>query len=175
MAMRKRTIQPDIWQDADFGSISSLAQLIFVGCITQADDEGRLNGHPAVIRSSLFPYGFISLEEVFDALQELSIKMRNFVYYTVNDQFYIQLLNWNKHQKQKAERIVSSTFPSPPKELLSGRRRADGGQMASQVSKEVSKQVSKDAAVRGGAVINILDGLRKELEIKGIIKTKKLL
>ncbi|HBX15871.1 MAG: hypothetical protein UV20_C0009G0053 [Candidatus Magasanikbacteria bacterium GW2011_GWA2_42_32] len=172
MAIRKRTIQPSIWQDPDFGTLSPLAQLIFIGCITQADDEGRLNGHPAVIKSSLFPYETMTLEQIFDGLQEIINKVMNFIYYSVDGQFYIQLKNWGKHQILREDRLIKSTFPQPPKDIVAGRCRASDRQVGAEVSKEVSKEVRPPQAA---AVIKILDGLRSDLEAKGILKNTKLL
>lgn len=146
MAVRKRTIQPNIWQDENFGLLKNpLAQLIYIGCITQADDDGRMIGHPAVIKSSLFPYGFITLEQVFDALDELIAKMKNFIYYEVDKNYYIQLKNWDKHQKQQGDRRQKSLFPAPPKELAPNN------------------------------MVKTLDNLRKNLETQDIIKKTKLI
>lgn len=169
---RKRTIQPNIWQDEGFGLLKPLAQLIYIGCITQADDDGRLIGHPAVIKSMLFPYGLVTLEEVFDSLEELNAQMKNFIYYEVDKNYFIQFKNWEKHQKQQKERRQNSIYPSPTKEVLLSKCLADAKQPLSQVSKEVSKKVSSSGAA---AKNKVLDELRKSLENQGVIKKTKLL
>lgn len=187
MAIRRRTVQPNIWQDTEFGLLSPLAQLIFVGLITQADDEGRLNGHPAIVSSMLFPYRTVALEEVMDALAEIERRMRNIIFYEVEGQMYIQFKNWLKHQTLREDRTTKSIFPPPTAD--------NGGEMrtnAAQVSK-VSKisKVSKAVADGGDDSIKIYndattektntplmsacDKVRAELEAKGILKKKTLI
>lgn len=174
MAVRKRTIQPSIWSDEDFGTISRFSKLIFIGCITQADDEGRLQGNPAVLKSVLFPYNDesddkISLEDVFDALEEISRKIKNFFLYEIEGKYYIQFLNWKKHQILREDRSLKSVYPAPSRAALSGRRPASDGQVPAEVSKG-SKEVIEDINT-----FSTLKKLRDELEEKGVIKKSKLL
>ena len=49
-------IDPGFWIDEKLGTISPLARLLFMGLISNSDDEGRLPGHPALIKSQVFPY-----------------------------------------------------------------------------------------------------------------------
>ena len=52
---RKRMIDPGIWQSEDFGHLSTLAKLVFIGLFSQADD-GRGRGKAQYIKNTLFPY-----------------------------------------------------------------------------------------------------------------------
>ena len=142
--LKKRTIQPDIWRDEDFGKLSDFAQLVYFGLITQSDDEGRQIGHPSVICSVLFPYkGVLLLERTVNALHEISKKMRNIIFYEHDEQFYIQFKNWHKHQYIRDDRAQKSLFPAP-----------------------INKQNTKDNS-------NVVEKVRIELEEKGILlKTK---
>lgn len=180
MAIRRRTIQPSIWQDADFGALSPLAQLIFIGMITQADDEGRLNGHPAIVGSSLFPYRTVGLEEILDAMNEIDRRMHNVLFYENENQMFIQFKSWEKHQTIREDRMQKSLYPSPPKDNFAdnvGQCRTNAAQV-----REVSKgsKGSKTAPSGGGMAAGAerIDGpierLRAELEQKGIIKKKTL-
>jgi len=157
MATRKRSMQPSIWQDPDFGCLKPLAQLIFLGCITQADDEGRLVGHPSVIKSTLFPYERVELEDVFEALEELSDKMKNFIYYSVDKTFYIQFKNWKKHQKLRDDRTQRSTYPPPPRRLMIDTCPTD--------DRQTSVGTNKDSKVS-----EHLAELKKDLVEKGVLK-----
>ena len=38
---RKRMIDPSMWINEDFGTLSTLAKLVFIGLFSSADDEGR--------------------------------------------------------------------------------------------------------------------------------------
>ena len=166
--IRKRMIQPNIWQDEDFGLLSPLAQLVYIGCITQADDEGRLIGHPAVIKSIIFPYGLVTLEQVFDALQEIIAKNRNFVYYEVDKNYYIQFKKWLKYQHIRDDRKIKSTFPPQSADT--------SPQSAAEVKEsKVKESKGKDGSGQLPSKNQVLDNLRKNLEEKGIIKKTKLL
>lgn len=178
MATRKRTIQPSIWQDPDFGTLSPFAKLVFIGLITQADDEGRLLGHPAMIASILFPYQ-PQLEQVMEALLELTHGMKNVFFYEIDGQYYIQLKNWFKHQVLREDRMQKSLIPAPKRQVVDSWQ-ADDGQMTAEVSKR-SKEVSKcdgDFKINSGeltAISSPLEKLRKQLIEKGILKENKLL
>ncbi len=149
MALRKRMIRPDIWQDPDFGMLSSLAKLVFIGLISLADDEGKLNGHPIVIGSALFPYRNVEFEEVMQTLIEIEQKLKSVIFYKYKDEMFIWLKNWEKHQTIRADRKVKSIYPDPPAEIDN----------------------EKKAIKRG----NSCDDIRKQLEEKGILKKKTLI
>lgn len=178
MATRKRTIQPSIWQDPDFGTLDPLAQLIFIGCITQADDEGRLNGHPAIVKSMIFPYEQVSLEQVIDSLTEIASKMSNFVYYQVDSQYYIMFKNWLVHQTLREDRSVKSIYPQPKKDIMTTECQADDGQLPAEVklSKGKRSKVSNDTNFQNfkNTSVKTIDDVRKILMEKGIIKSNKL-
>jgi len=149
MAIRKRTIQPMIWQDPDFGILGNIAKLLVIGMITQADDEGRGNAHPLVIKANIFPFGGAEINEIFDALEEIKIKMRNLILYEIENQLFYQFKKWSNHQFLRSDRMQKSTFPAPP----------------SRIKSIISKKENFKA----------IDKLRKELEEKGIINKTKLI
>jgi len=96
---RKRMIDPGIWQSQDFGRLSELAKLLFIGLFTQADDEGRGIGNPVYLKSSIFPYKeSLRSADVEKALSEISSNMSVF-FYSCNGNQYYQLTNWDKWQK----------------------------------------------------------------------------
>ncbi len=49
-------IAPTIWQDPDFGELDPDGQILIIGLISNADDEGRLRGHSAFLKSIIFVY-----------------------------------------------------------------------------------------------------------------------
>lgn len=174
MAIRKRTIQPSIWQDPDFGTLSPITQLIFIGLITQADDEGRFNGHPAVVRSALFPYGTVELEQIINSIKEITVKMRNFTYYEVNGQYYGQFRRWSDHQVLREDRLQKSIYPPPPRSDVTGIWQAHDGQVGTEVSKKVSKG-SKEGSKNFSTGEHPIDKVRRELEERGIFKKTTLI
>lgn len=91
-------IDPSFWTDEKLGTLSPYVRLLFMGLISQADDDGRLNGHPALIRSLIFPYDMDitvnDVEEWLASLHERNVILR----YEVDHQKYIAVINFSKHQ-----------------------------------------------------------------------------
>lgn len=105
-------IDPMIWQDEEFGSLSSQAKILFIGLFSNADDEGRLRANPAYLKSTIFMYDPIDIDEVKIIRDEVVKKMSSVFLYTVDGKDYIQLKNWDEYQKQHKDRIVASTLPT---------------------------------------------------------------
>lgn len=96
---RKRMIDPNIWQSEDFGSLSDLAKLIFIGLFSLADDEGRGRCNPVYLKSTLFPYKeSLRSADVEVALSEISRTM-SVVFYSCDEKSYYSLYNWSTWQK----------------------------------------------------------------------------
>lgn len=96
---RKRMIDPSIWINEDFGTLSSLAQLVFIGLFSIADDEGRGKASPAYIKAVLFPYkDDLRIADIEKALSEISSKM-SVVFYSCDENKYYTLTSWNTFQK----------------------------------------------------------------------------
>lgn len=95
---RKRMIDPGIWTSEDFSNLSMLARLIWVGLISNADDEGRGRANIAYLKSQLFPYDDeLSLKKIENALKEIE-KSMSIKFYAVEGKKYYQLTKWEKFQ-----------------------------------------------------------------------------
>jgi hypothetical protein len=118
---RKRMIDPSFWIDEKLGTVEPFVRLLFMGLISQADDEGRLNGHPALIKSLIFPYDHeITIESVESWLVLLSSPDRKLIVrYEVDHQKYILIPNFKKHQtinkpqKSKLPEPLNDNYGSP--------------------------------------------------------------
>ncbi len=96
---RKRMIDPSIWINEDFGTLSSLAELVFIGLFSIADDEGRGKASPAYIKAVLFPYkDDLRIADIEKALSEISSKM-SVIFYSCDENKYYTLTSWNTFQK----------------------------------------------------------------------------
>lgn len=104
-------IDPMIWQDEEFGSLTSGAKILFIGLFSNADDEGRIRANPAYLKSSIFMYDDITPAIVKTKRDEVVEKMSSVVFYEIDGKEYIQLKNWNEFQKQHKDRITPSTLP----------------------------------------------------------------
>lgn len=109
---RKRMIDPGFWTDEKLGTCSRDERLLFMGLISNADDDGRLPGHPALLKSMIFPYDYdITPEDVEKWAQNL-FKKQLIAIYKANGQTYIWVCNFSKHQSIKKK--TDSKLPAPP-------------------------------------------------------------
>ena len=53
---RKRMLSPEFWTDEKLGDCTRDERLLFMGLISQADDEGRGQGNPKLVKALVFPY-----------------------------------------------------------------------------------------------------------------------
>lgn len=107
---RIRTLKPEVWESEQVGELSYQARLVFIGLITQADDEGRLKGSPKWIKGKLFPYDDVTVDEVEGWLSEV-VRQGLVNPYKADDNPYLELPNWHRHQK--INRKSQSHLPSP--------------------------------------------------------------
>lgn len=92
-------IDPSIWINEDFGTLTNLAKLVFIGLFSMADDEGRGKASPAYIKAVLFPYNDdLRVADIEKALSEISSKM-SVIFYSCDENKYYTLTSWNKWQK----------------------------------------------------------------------------
>lgn len=95
---RKRMIDPSIWINEDFGMLSNLAKLVFIGLFSNADDEGRGKANPAYIKAVLFPYNDdLRIADIEKTLQEVSSKM-SVIFYSCDENMYYTLTSWDTFQ-----------------------------------------------------------------------------
>ena len=65
MPPRIRTIKPEHKQHRKVGQLTDFQYRLWVGLITEADDEGRLVGNAPQLRALIFPYqGDLTLDAV---------------------------------------------------------------------------------------------------------------
>lgn len=119
---RKRMIDPGIWQSEDFGNLTTLAKLVFIGLFSQADDGGRGRGNPQYIKNTLFPYDEdMKKADIEKALKEIATHM-SIRFYESNGSEYYVLTNWRIWQK--VEKPTPSRLPSPD-EIASKKEQPD--------------------------------------------------
>ncbi|MDE7406451.1 MAG: hypothetical protein K2M89_06235 [Clostridiales bacterium] len=117
---RKRMISPEIWESSSFSKLTDFAKLIFIGLISNADDEGKGKANPGYIRSKLFPNDEERrVTDIKKALSEIALTM-SITFYEVNGDSLYHLTNWARWQK--IDRPTPSKFPNPPKEQSMGER-----------------------------------------------------
>ena len=110
---RARMINPNIWDDPSFCELSIQARLLYIGLISNADDEGYLRGHIGSIKRLVFGMDDMTADATQLLINEITAHLPSVHLYTADDgQTYIHLSNWTKYQHQQKDRIVSSLFPT---------------------------------------------------------------
>lgn len=108
---RKRMLDPNMWQSEDMSRLSVFARYLFIGMISNADDEGRGRANPNYLKSTIFPYDNMRTADINKALSEIS-RYTSVVLYERAHSMYYAFLNWNKWQK--VDRPTKSILPPPP-------------------------------------------------------------
>lgn len=123
---RRRMIDPVFWDDHYIGMLSRDERLFLIGCIGNADDEGRLKGHPAYLKASIFMYdddlSTTAIQEIKGSCLE---KMANWprvhphrlVMYQNSSEEYLAFPNWS--DTQKPSHPTPSKLPAAPPDVLS--------------------------------------------------------
>lgn len=93
----RRMIDPAIWQSETIAALTRNRRLLFIGLFSNADDQGRLRAHPALIRSLVFPYDDIPLDEIEADLQAIA-EQGSIHLYEAGGKRCLQIVNWWKYQ-----------------------------------------------------------------------------
>lgn len=140
---RRRMIDPTFWDDHHIAALSRDERLLLLGSQSNADDDGRLKGHPAYLKAAIFMYDDdISTTQTGALLQSCLEKMSMWPkthplllvpYQNANEQ-YLCFPNWG--QTQKPSHPTKSKLPEPPLETLP---------IFSERSQEEEQKESRDA------------------------------
>ncbi len=106
-----RMIDRKIRSSESFAKLTYRQRDLWQGLIEVADDQGRLPGHPAKVRSLVWGYDDIATSEVNADLSVLE-KAGNIMRYSKNGSDYIQLVNWHTYQEGAAW-LGPSDYPAP--------------------------------------------------------------
>lgn len=166
---RKRMIDPNIWQSEDFGKLSNLAKVVFIGLFSLADDEGRGRANPMYLKSTLFPYNEkMRSTDIEVALSEISRNM-SIVFYSYDGSNYYELLSW--YTFQKIDKSTDSKIIGFDKDNKEIRRLFDegspkGSRILSPNKKEIEK--NKNGKEEKEFVPPSLEDVQKYVSEKGL-------
>lgn len=116
---RIRTIKPEFCQSEKVGRLSRDARLLFVQLWPFVDDHGRCRGSSRLLAGILYPYDddAIALIDGWLAELEREVCIRR---YAVDGQTYLDIPNWNKHQR--VDNAGKSQIPEYSPQLAASRR-----------------------------------------------------
>lgn len=105
---RSRNLKPGFFKNETLAECSPLARILFAGLWCVADRSGRLEDRPKRIRAEVLPYDDGSVDDMLGELHRAGFILR----YQVEEQRFIQVLNFAKHQNPHC-REPASTIPAP--------------------------------------------------------------
>ena len=123
-------ISPEIWESQSFGELSILAKVLFIGMISQADDDGKGILSAQLLKSRILPFDELRIADVDKALNEIGHNVSvaksadtdkalnerghklSVVFYEVEGKRYYLFENWRKWQT--INRPIPSKLPNPP-------------------------------------------------------------
>ena len=111
---RARIIKPAFFHNDALADLDALTRLLFAGLWCIADREGRLEFRPKKIKADVLPYDNCDPEKMLIDLHNAGF----ILIYEVDKVIYIQIVNFNKHQKPH-NKEVSSSIPAPIKDVAS--------------------------------------------------------
>ena len=149
---RRRMIDPNFWASEDVSCCSAFARLVFLGLVSNADDEGRGRAKPMYIRSILFPYDEgVQLVDIENALSEIASHL-SVRFYSVDGSMYYALEHW--HDWQSIDRPKPSKIPAPD-ESSTDRDEIDDASCVKEREKKVKRNEEKEKNTLRGEYRNV--------------------
>jgi len=115
---RIRSIKPEIWQSEGFNRLGLHARLLFIGLITQSDDDGRIRASSRGLASLLLPFDEYSHRAMEVSLGQLA-EEGMFLRYVHEGATYGVIPKFRLHQK--IDHPTPSKLPAPPDALANPR------------------------------------------------------
>lgn len=104
---RARNLKPGFFTNDRLGELEPLARLLFQGLWCHADREGRLENRPKKLKAEILPYDDCDVPNLL-----LQLAAAEFIIcYVVENNQYIQIINFSKHQNPHP-REQASTIPA---------------------------------------------------------------
>lgn len=111
---RIRTIKPKFWDDAKIGKLSRDARLLYIGLWTFSDDIGVVVGDSIWLKSKVFPYDQIQIQQFDKWIMEL-VKNGFICLLSYKGERFIYLPNFTRHQVINRPNVSELNIP---KELV---------------------------------------------------------
>ena len=118
--MGNRIIKESIKRSPEIDSLSWFEEVVFYRLIVTADDFGRLDGRPVILKNDLFPTKeTVTRKAVEDALEKLTSVGLLIPYVDAESGMpYYYLPSWPKHQRLRKSK---ERYPAPPQVAASCR------------------------------------------------------
>lgn len=151
--MRARNIKPGVFHNEDLADCGRDARLLFIGLWCAADRAGRLEDRPRTIKVDIFPFDDdVNVDELLNVLDTAGFIRR----YTKHESRYIQVVNFEKHQRPHSNEAESKIPPEvddepTSSELNTGERTQESEATTSKV-RSTAHQGEQHGTPRGQAL-----------------------
>jgi hypothetical protein len=96
---RKRMIDPSFWDDLNVAKLSIPARLCFIGMVSNADDEGRIEADPRYIKRAVFGFDDdLTSSDITGYLAEIETSCPGVVFYQVDGRALASFSKWKQYQ-----------------------------------------------------------------------------
>lgn len=112
MAREIRTLKRAFFHDEKLAELPREVRLTYMGLIPNADDYGRLQGDPRLVKAAVYPLDEGMTAAQLDAELDQLVAAGRIKRYRVDGTIYLQIVNFGKHQKMA--RMYASDIPEPP-------------------------------------------------------------
>lgn len=120
----RRMINSGVWCDEKFLTFDDVTRLVWFGIITTADDQGRLQDNPLLIKAQLFPADRKSASLISKSLDRLT-DAGMITRYEKDGKSLVQIVNWWEHQSPAW--ASESDYPAPDNWIDRVKVHAKGG------------------------------------------------
>ena len=112
--MPNRIIKESICTSENLDNLSPMEEVFFYRLMVQADDFGRTDARPQIIRAKCFPLKMDRISNQEIELWLSALVQQNLVFvYQIADKRYLQFKTWKSHQQTRA---TKSKWPAPDTE-----------------------------------------------------------
>lgn len=116
--MPNRILKESICASDTIENLSPEEEVFFYRLLVQCDDFGRMDARPAILRARCYPLRLDRVTEQHIARWLGTLRKAKLVLVYQNDeQPYLQVRTWEKHQQVRAKR---SKYPAPDEQALAG-------------------------------------------------------
>ena len=113
--MPNRILKESICTSREVDNLTAEEERFFYRLIVACDDYGRMDARLPLLRAKCFPLKIDTVKDAdIDKWLNALIVQNLIIIYVVNDEPYLQMATWEKHQQVRAKR---SKFPAPADNL----------------------------------------------------------
>ncbi|MBC8274950.1 MAG: hypothetical protein H8E40_08280 [Chloroflexi bacterium] len=118
---RRRMIDPGFWTNLEVNSLSYQGRMLLLGCMGNADDDGRIEAHPSLLKSRVFIFDNEQTPDTVEALlHQVLDTMKSWHSYNPwlmesyqnADATFLYFPNWK--ETQRPSHATKSKLPAPP-------------------------------------------------------------